>query len=102
MIDRVELVFLDEPEQVRELEGCTPCGFRMRGTRHEVVDIRHMGENVVRRSEIGSATLGEQLVRQIAAEKCLDDGDPFLARGRARCLPSAPCRGRGCPPPLTY
>jgi hypothetical protein len=44
VVDGVELAVGNELEQMRKLEGCYALGFQQHGkTRHEIIDLRHMG-----------------------------------------------------------
>ena len=83
MIDRVELVPLDQAHQVRELDR--DHALRSQDPLHargEVVQVRHVGEDVVRDEQVGLAALVRQARRELTAEE-IDDGlDPPLAGDR--------------------
>src|SRR5690348_9492393 len=55
VVDRVELVMLDESEQVGKLYGHQPVSLKhLLEAAHKSVEVRHMGEDVVGDQEIGS------------------------------------------------
>src|SRR5215813_5482159 len=55
VVDRVELVMLDESEQVRKLHGHQTVSLEhLLEAAHKTVEVRHMGEDVVGDQQIGS------------------------------------------------
>ncbi len=64
MIDRVELVPVDQAHQMRELDRDHSLGSQDHlHARGEVVQVRHMGEDVVRDQQVGLAALIRQARR---------------------------------------
>ena len=83
MIDRVELVVLDEPQQVRHLDRHHALGRKQRlHAADEVVQIRHVRHHVVGDQQVRPAALGHQPGCQLAAEELHDRVDPSLLRHR--------------------
>ena len=82
VVDGVELIALDQPDQVRELDRDD--ALRREDRLHagrEVVEIGDVGEDVVGDQEVGAAALGGEPIGDLAAEE-LDHGlDALLARG---------------------
>ena len=61
MVDRVELVVLDQAQQVRHLDG----HHALRGKQDlhaadEVVEVGNVGHHVVGRDQVGAAALGRE------------------------------------------
>ncbi len=83
MVDRVELVLVHQPPEMRELH-------RDRAGRlqedaeavHEAVQIGNVGEDVVPDDEVGLPPVGRQLPRQLRSEESLDRGNPPFDRAR--------------------
>ena len=70
MVDRVVLHALEQPRQVRELEGRRP--FRREQDRHagnEVVQVRHLREHVGAEDEVGVPAFGDEPLGEFAAEE---------------------------------
>src|SRR4051794_16979202 len=71
MIDRVELIFIDQSLKMRELKRDDALGRKEFGhSGGEVVEIGNLGENIVADDEIGPAPLGDETSSQIEAEEC--------------------------------
>ena len=81
VVDRVELIALHEPQQVRDLDGHDPAG-RQQGLHaaHEVVQVRHVGHHVVRHQQVGAPSLRRQPAGQVATEELHHGLDSALAR----------------------
>ena len=85
MIDRVELAVFDQLYQMRKFKGRDPVRLEQVGeTRHEVVDIGHMSQDIVGNGQIGRTIRGCQAPRQRHTEELLDDLDAPAARGSRR------------------
>src|ERR1700741_1347646 len=70
MIDRVELVFVDEPLDVREFKGDHPLRLEQeRHACHEVVEVWNLCENIVADDEIGLLAFLDKLARQADTEE---------------------------------
>src|SRR5271170_5669595 len=80
MIDRIELIFLDEPLKMGELE----CDYtiwckQMHHSCGEVVKIRNLRQYIVADNEIGPPTLGHELLRKLQAEELDESRNILLA-----------------------
>ena len=80
MIDGIELDLFDEVEQVRKLK----CGYavgieQFRKSFGKIIDIRHMGEDIVGRHEIRLLPRGSKARGEFRAKKFLDRIDAFEA-----------------------
>ena len=102
MIDGVELVLRHQPQQVGELHGQhAGRGEEDLQPRHEVVQVRHVGEDVVADQQVGPRPSADQFAGGRRAEErarwweCPPPGPP-----RPRCAP-ARCPARECPAPGT-
>src|SRR5579885_298253 len=81
VVDGVELVVLDEPQQVRELQRQNTGRFQKNPeTFHEIVQVRYLRENVIPQNQLGAKLLCGQFRRQLGAEKLHQGWDP-LVRG---------------------
>ena len=70
VIDGVELVLVDEPQHVGELERDHPVWSQDQGhAGDEVVDIRNLSQHVVAEQEVGPPSLGRQLGGQLDPEE---------------------------------
>ena len=70
MIDRVELVVLNQSLKMRELERDHPVrGQQVRHSCREVVKIGNLRQYIVADDEIGLAPLGDKTLRKIQAEE---------------------------------
>ena len=70
MIDRVELVFIDQALDMRELECDHPVrGKQVRHACREVVKIGNLRQHIVADDEIGLMPLGDKALREIQTEK---------------------------------
>ncbi len=82
VVDRVELVVLDQPEQVGELHRDHAA--RLEQDRHaadEVVEVRHVGQHVVAQQQVGPDAVGDHLGRRRPAEELDPAGHaPLLQR----------------------
>ena len=95
VVDGVELVLLEQPQQVRELHRDRPARRqRDRQPGDEVVELRHVGEDVVADDQVGPFAARRQLLGEGAAEEP-DAGGDALRLGRRRPR-SPPAR---CPAP---
>ena len=81
VVDRVELVLRDQVEQVGELERDHAVGLeRDAQAADEIVDARHVGEDVVAEEKVGRRAVGGELLRGLHAEELHEARDlPFLA-----------------------
>ena len=102
MVDRVVLEVLDELREVRELERRRPVRpEKRRDAGDEVVDVGHLGEDVVPEHEVGRASLLGQAPAESAPKNSVSVGTPRAtaasATFRAGSMPSTgmPC-GRKC------
>src|ERR1700738_3768990 len=82
VIDGVELVLVNEPLKMGELErDHTIRSQQMHHSRSEIVEIGDLGEHIVANDEVCPPTLGHELLCELPAEK-LDEGrNILLARG---------------------
>ncbi len=70
VIDRVELVLLDEAQQMRELEGGDAARAQQdRHARQEVVEVGHLRQHVVADDEIGEHAAVDELARRVLVEE---------------------------------
>ena len=87
VVDRVVLVSLDEPQEVRYLDAHVPLvGNERSQPVGEVDDVRHVGEHVVGHDEIGPAVLGGHLLPHPLPEKH-DLGRDALREGHVGDVP---------------
>ena len=78
----VELVLVEQVLEVRKLKRGDAGRREQRGeARHEVVDVRHVGQNVVGCHEIGPAALAHQSRGQRHAEELADHIDLLFPGG---------------------
>ena len=97
MIDGVELRVLDQPHQVRKFQRDGAAGLERRlQAAGEVVDVGHVGIDIVADDQVGLLPIGGQLLGQSLAKEFAQHGNAQLSRQRRRCWPSARCRGREC------
>ena len=83
VVDRVELTVFDQLHQVWKFKGRHAVRFEQVGkTCDEVVDIRHVRQDIVRDGQIGRAAGRRQSLRQFDAEELLDDFEALTARCR--------------------
>ena len=82
MIDRVELVLVDQPLEVRELQRDHAFGLqKLRHPGREVVEIGYLRQHIVADDQVGALALGGQLRCELAPEEvdqrrdALVDGD---------------------------
>ena len=81
MVDGVVLEVLDELREVRELERRRPVGReQLRDSRDEVVDVGHLGQDVVAQHEIRAAPLRGQAPAEVGAEELGEGLDAALDR----------------------
>ena len=81
VIDRVELVLVDEPLKMRELErDHTVRRQKMRHPCGEVVEIGDLRQHIVADDEVGPPTLGHESLRELQAEELDKSGNILLAR----------------------
>ena len=58
VVNRVELVAVDQAQQVRKLDGTMPPGAEQAfQSRHEIVEVGHVGEHVVGDDQVGTRPL---------------------------------------------
>ena len=87
MINRIELIFANQIQQVRKFKGRnTGLLQEYRDPRDEVVDIRNMREHIVGNDKVGLLPLPGQFGREFLAKKCFDDVKSFLPRSRCRAF----------------
>ena len=83
VIDRIELIFLYQLQQMRELESSDAGRIEQhREAGDEIVNVGHMGENVVGRHQIGAPASYREFAGQIDTEETFVD---FNALGARRC-----------------
>ena len=83
VVDGVELVLVDQAHDVGELHRQhAGRGERDLHAGDEVVEVRHLSEDVVAEEEVGVAALGGQLVRQLDAEEAHHGRHALLLGGR--------------------
>ena len=81
VIDGVELVFPYQVQQMGKLEGGRSTGFQQVGeSDHKIIDIRHMGQNVIGRRQVGLPAFPGHPPGQIPAEKLPDHRDSLGLR----------------------
>src|SRR6267142_1336776 len=77
VVNGVKLTALDQPLQVRELQGEHALGFqKSREARDEVVQVRHVGEDIVRHEQVGSMTSMRYRRRRLPPQELDDGGNP--------------------------
>src|SRR5689334_15795231 len=82
VVDSVELAVCKHSQQVRELDGQRAARFEQwRDSRHEVVDVGNMGEDVVPADQIGSMPPAGQVLTKACAEEIDDGFDAILRSG---------------------
>ena len=83
MIDCIELVFLYQVYQMRKLESGDAGGFEQDGKAGgKIIDVGHMGENIVGRNEVCLPAIRSQALCQADAKELLEGLNAFEARGR--------------------
>src|SRR5262249_12377239 len=81
VVDRVELILVDEPLKMGDLEcDHTVRRKQMRHSCGEVVEIRDLRQHIVADDEICLPPLGHELLRKLQAEKLDESGNILLAR----------------------
>ena len=80
VIDRVELVFLDQFFEVGEFQGHDAFRLQKAGdSGDEIIEIGNLGQDVVARNEIGAAPFGDELFGEADAEEVDNGLDTFRA-----------------------
>jgi hypothetical protein len=80
VINGVELDLLHEVYEVRHLDDGDPVGFeKSRDAIHEAVEVRNVGEDVVRVDDIGALTFSDEPEGEIDAEELHQRGNPPLS-----------------------
>ena len=83
VIDRVELVFLHQPQQVRELHRDHAAGLEQQAhAAHEVVQVGHVREHVVAGNQVRLAARGRELAGGLGAEELHQRGHALFLRDR--------------------
>ena len=76
VVDGIELILGDQTQEVRKLQrdgaARLESGFQASG---EIVDVRHMGEDIVTDDQVGLATVGGQFVAKPLNKKLAEHGD---------------------------
>src|SRR6266487_2561958 len=81
VVDGVELVAGEQARQVRELDAGHPAGGQQHPhPRHEVVEIGHLGEDVVGDQQVRRPSLRPELLSQLGTEELRDGGHARLDR----------------------
>jgi hypothetical protein len=81
VIDGVELVLFHQPNQMRKLHRDDAVRFQEKfEATDEIIDVRHMREDVVAEKQIGLLSSARQLARQSLAEERSDCRDTLLDR----------------------
>ncbi len=84
VVDLVELVAGDRPLEMRELQRDRAFGLQQPGDAgHEVVDVRHLGQDVVADDQVGRVAIVRERARQLFAEE-RDAGGHALGLGGRR------------------
>ncbi len=86
MVQGIELMLGHQAEQVRELERGNAIALEQgRETAQEIVDVRHMGQHIVGRHQVGRPALARKRLGSLLAEEHFADLQPLFARrlGRA-------------------
>ncbi len=79
VIDRVELILVDQPLQVWELHGHHAAGLQQQlHAPDEIVQVRHVGQDVVSKQQIRLAVALCDFTRRLAAEKLHFAADALL------------------------
>ena len=95
VVDGVELVLVEQTLEVGELEGEQARGCKeLRESGDEVVEVRHLGEDVVADDEVRPAALGRDLAGDVPAEEPDERRERRAARRPPRRWRQARCRGR--------
>ncbi len=78
MIDRIELGFVHQAEQMREFQRNYTIRFKDGlQARSEIVQVRDMGKNIVADDDIGRTAGGSQILRSVDPEKFSKGWNPF-------------------------
>src|SRR6516164_1746897 len=81
VIDRVELILVDDPFKMEKLQCDHTVGReQMRQSCGEVVEIRDLRQHIVGDDEIWLPTLGHELLCQLQAKKLDESGNILSAR----------------------
>ena len=81
VIDRVELVVLDQPQQVRHLDRHhAVVGQQDLEAGDEVVEVRHVRHHVVGGDQVGALALVDEIASRLAAEESDERVDPEILR----------------------
>ena len=79
VVNRVELIFRDELEQVRKLERDDAAGLqRDLQAADEIVDVGDVGHDVIAKQQVGGLAVGDKFLRRLHAEKFHDARNLFL------------------------
>src|SRR6266536_2734141 len=83
VVDGVELVALEQPGQVRELDGGDAAGREQDPhPGHEVVEVGDLGQDVVGDQQVGAPASGHQAPGQVDPEELGEGGHALGGRGR--------------------
>lgn len=83
VIDRIKLVLINKPLEVRKFErDHTVARNQMRHSSGEVIEIRHLRQNIIADDEIGAPSFGRQPLRKFQAEE-FDKRWDILLPGRS-------------------
>ena len=79
MINGVELIVLDEPQQMRELES-DDTGWLQRNLKaaDKVIDVWDVGENVAAEKKVGGFAIGQKFLRRLNAKEFYDTRNLLL------------------------
>ncbi len=81
MIDRIELILLDEPLQMRKLHRDNAALLQQQlHPLHEVIDVRNMGQHIVTEQQVGLTVFSSDRERCLLAEESHGRRDAFLYR----------------------
>src|SRR5215208_4964005 len=70
MIDRVELILVDEPLEMRKLQRDHAVrSQQMRHARRKIVEVRHLRQHIVADDEIGGLAFGYEFLRKPKTEE---------------------------------
>ena len=82
VVNRIELVFRHQAQQMRELQGDHAVGLQQEfEPAHEIVQLGHVGQDIVPHDEVGLQTFGAQATRRVCSEEFDARRDALLDGG---------------------
>src|SRR5262249_13841371 len=80
VVNGIELIVFDEPLKVRKLQSDHAVGGQqVRHSGGEIIEIRHLCQNVVADHQVCAPSLGDKLLREPQAEELDQGGNSLLA-----------------------